>query len=174
MLPVPSPRACVILGLRTAVGAPIVVDGRLWGAATVGWSRPEPLPPDTEARVGDFADLVATAIANTDAHAQLTASRARIVAAADDARRRIERDLHDGAQQRLVSLGLQLRAAEASVLPQQQALLEQISDIVSGLADVVEGSAGDLTRDPSGDPVQRRTGPRAQGARAPLRCPSPA
>jgi signal transduction histidine kinase len=124
------------LGLRTAVGAPIVVDGRLWGAATVGWSRPEPLPPDTEARVGDFADLVATAIANTEAHAQLTASRARIVAAADDARRRIERDLHDGAQQRLVSLGLQLRAAEASVLPQQQALLEQISDIVSGLADV--------------------------------------
>jgi len=124
------------LGLRTAVGAPIVVDGRLWGAATVGWSRAEPLPPDTEARVGDFADLVATAIANTEAHAQLTASRARIVAAADDARRRIERDLHDGAQQRLVSLGLQLRAAEASVLPQQQALLEQISDIVSGLADV--------------------------------------
>jgi signal transduction histidine kinase len=124
------------LGLRTAVGAPIVVDGRLWGAATVGWSRPEPLPPDTEARVGDFADLVATAIANTEAHAQLTASRARIVAAADDARRRIERDLHDGAQQRLVSLGLQLRAAEASVLPQQQALLEQISDIVSGLAGV--------------------------------------
>ena len=124
------------LGLRTAVGAPIVVDGRLWGAAIVGWSRPEPLPPDTEARVGEFADLVATAIANTEAHAQLTASRARIVAAADDARRRIERDLHDGAQQRLVSLGLQLRAAEASVLPQQQALLEQISDVVSGLAGV--------------------------------------
>ncbi len=92
------------LGLRTAVGAPIVVDGRLWGAAIVGWSRPEALPPDTEARVGEFADLVATAIANTEAHAQLTASRARIVAAADDARRRIERDLHDGAQQRLVSL----------------------------------------------------------------------
>ena len=124
------------LGLRTAVGAPIVVDGRLWGAAIVGWSRPEPLPPDTGARVGEFADLVATAIANAEAHAQLTASRARIVAAADDARRRIERDLHDGAQQRLVSLGLQLRAAEASVLPQQQALLEQISDVVSGLAGV--------------------------------------
>jgi signal transduction histidine kinase len=124
------------LGLRTAVGAPIVVDGRLWGAAIVGWSRLEPLPSDTEARVGDFADLVATAIANAESHAQLTASRARIVAAADDVRRRIERDLHDGAQQRLVSLGLQLRAAEASVLPEQQALREQISDIVSGLAGV--------------------------------------
>jgi signal transduction histidine kinase len=124
------------LGLRTAVGAPIVVDGRLWGAAIVGWSRPEPLPSDTEARVGDFADLVATAIANAESHAQLTASRARIVAAADDARRRIERDLHDGAQQRLVSLGLALRTAEALVLPEQQALREQISDIVSGLAGV--------------------------------------
>jgi signal transduction histidine kinase len=124
------------LGLRAAVGAPIVVDGRLWGAAIVGWSRLEPLPSDTEARVGDFADLVATAIANAEAHAQLTASRARIVAAGDNARRRIERDLHDGAQQRLVSLGLQLRKAEASVPPEQQALREQISDIVSGLAGV--------------------------------------
>jgi signal transduction histidine kinase len=124
------------LGLRTAVGAPIVVDGRLWGAAIVGWSRPGPLPPDTEERVGDFADLVATAIANAEAHAQLSASRARIVAAADDARRRIERDLHDGAQQRLVSLGLQLRAAEASVPPEQHSLRAQISDIVSGLAGV--------------------------------------
>jgi signal transduction histidine kinase len=123
------------LGLSTAVGAPIVVDGRLWGAAIVGWSRPDPLPPDTEARVGDFADLVATAIANAEAHAQLTASRARIVAAADDARRRIERDLHDGAQQRLVSLGLALRTAETLVGPDQHALRKQISDIVRGLAD---------------------------------------
>jgi len=122
------------LGLRTAVGAPIVVDGRLWGAAIVGWSRPEPLPFDTEARVGDFADLVATAIANAESHAQLSASRARIVAAADDARRRIERDLHDGAQQRLVSLGLQLRTAEACVPAELQPLREQISDIASGLA----------------------------------------
>ena len=68
------------------VGVPIVVGGRLWGAAVVGSSQP--LPPDTEARVGDFADLVATAIANADARAELTASRARIVAAADGARRR--------------------------------------------------------------------------------------
>ncbi|MDT5133256.1 MAG: hypothetical protein QOE41_2567, partial [Mycobacterium sp.] len=105
------------LGLRGGIGAPIIVDGRLWGVAVVGTSRPTPLPPDTEVRVEDFAELVATAIANAQTHADLTASRARIVAAADDARRRIERDLHDGAQQRLVSLGLQLRAAEASVLP---------------------------------------------------------
>ena len=126
------------LGLRAAVGAPIVVDGRVWGAAIVGSSRPEPLPPDTEARVADFTDLVATAIANAQAHAELTASRARIVAAADDARRRLERDLHDGAQQRLVSLGLQLRIAEASVPSELQSLREQISDVVDGLVGVSE------------------------------------
>ena len=124
------------IGLRSGVGAPIVVDGRLWGAAIVGSSGPEPLPPDTEARVGDFADLVATAIANADARAELTASRARIVTAADAARRRFERDLHDGAQQRLVSLGLQLRTAEASVPPELHALREQVSDIVTGLSGV--------------------------------------
>ena len=105
------------LGVRSAVGAPVVVDGQVWGAAIVGSSRPEPLPPDTEARVGDFADLVATALANAQTREELTASRARIVAAADEARRRIERDLHDGAQQRLVSLGLDLRTAEATLPP---------------------------------------------------------
>ncbi|MCW2686862.1 MAG: domain S-box [Mycobacterium sp.] len=124
------------LGLRVAVGAPIVVGGGVWGAAVVGWSRPEPLPADTEARVGDFVDLVATAIANVQAHAELTLSRARIVAAGDDARRRIERDLHDGAQQRLVSLGLQLRTAEASVPPELHPLKEQISHLVTTVAAV--------------------------------------
>jgi signal transduction histidine kinase len=126
------------LGLRAAVGAPIVVDGRVWGAAIVGSSRPEPLPPDTEARVAEFTDLVATAIANAQAHAELTASRARIVAAADDARRRFERNLHDGAQQRLVTLGLQLRAAETSVPAELRSLKEQISGVVDGLVGVSE------------------------------------
>jgi signal transduction histidine kinase len=114
------------------------VEGRLWGVAIIGWSRPEPLPPDTEARVGDFTDLVATSIANAETRAELTASRARIVAAGDDARRRIERDLHDGAQQRLVSLGLQLRTAEASVPSELHPLKEQISNVVHGLAGVSE------------------------------------
>src|SRR4029079_5445355 len=126
------------LGLRAAVGAPVVVDGRVWGAAIVGSARPEPLPPDTEARVADFTDLVATAIANAQAHAEHTASRARIVAAADDARRRLERDLHDGAQQRLVSLGLQLRIAQASVPSELQPLKDQIADVVDGLVGVSE------------------------------------
>ncbi|MDT4984195.1 MAG: hypothetical protein QOF95_1685 [Pseudonocardiales bacterium] len=131
----PGPAAARIreLGMRSAVGAPIIVGGRLWGTAMVSTSRPEPLPPDTEARVQDFADLVATAIANAETRAELTASRVRIVAAADDARRRIERDLHDGAQQRLVSLGLELRTAEASVPPDLQPLKGQISHLVTSV-----------------------------------------
>jgi signal transduction histidine kinase len=121
------------LGLHGGVGAPIIVEGRVWGAAIVGTSHPEPLPPDTETRVADFAELVATAIANADSRAELTASRARIVTAADDARRRFERDLHDGAQQRLVSLGLKLRLLEGSVGSELPTLRQQISDAVDGL-----------------------------------------
>ena len=124
------------LGVRSAVGAPVVVDGQVWGAAIVGSSRPEPLPPDTEARVGDFADLVATALANAQTREELTASRARIVVAADEARRRIERDLHDGAQQRLVSLGLDLRTAEATLPPGLHGVKAQIAAIATGLAEI--------------------------------------
>jgi signal transduction histidine kinase len=94
------------------------------------------MPPGTEARMADFADLVATAIANAATRDELIASRARIVAAADDARRRLERDLHDGAQQRLVSLGLKLRLAEAWVPPEQNELRKELSGIASGLNEV--------------------------------------
>jgi signal transduction histidine kinase len=124
------------LGWRAGVAAPIMVDNRVWGVAVAGSSRSDAFPPGAEQRVSDFADLVATAVANAHARAELTASRARIVAAADDTRRRIERDLHDGAQQRLVSLGLQLRLAEESVPPEQTALREQISHVVTGLVGV--------------------------------------
>jgi signal transduction histidine kinase len=124
------------LGLSSAVGAPIMSGTGVWGAAVVGSSRPDAFPPNAEQRVRDFADLITIAIANAEAHAELSASRARIVAAADDTRRRIERDLHDGAQQRLVSLGLKLRLAEESVPPGQTELREQISDVVTGLAGV--------------------------------------
>jgi signal transduction histidine kinase len=118
------------------VGVPIIVDERVWGMVALGWLRPEPLSPDTEARMSDFADLVGTAIANAATRAELFASRARIVAAADEGRRRLERDLHDGAQQRLVALGLQVRLAEASVPPGLRALREQLGDILSGLTSV--------------------------------------
>jgi signal transduction histidine kinase len=125
------------LGIRSCVGAPIVVDERVWGMAVVGTTRGDPLPPDTEARIAEFAELVATAIAAATARADLIASRARIVAAADDARRRLERDIHDGAQQRLISLGLKLRLAEESVPPDCDDLKTTVSEAVSGLTDVI-------------------------------------
>jgi signal transduction histidine kinase len=95
------------LGMRAAVAAPILVDGRLWGAVAAA-SVGAPFTRSTEVRLGAFAELVAQAIANVDARIKLDESRARIVQAADDARRKIERDLHDGAQQRLVALALLL------------------------------------------------------------------
>jgi signal transduction histidine kinase len=86
----------------TTVGMPVVVDGRLWGSMTVGWTGAGRAPSDAEQRLKEFAALLDVAIANADSRAQLTASRARMLTAGDDARRRVVRDLHDGAQQRLV------------------------------------------------------------------------
>jgi signal transduction histidine kinase len=102
-------------GMSSSAGTPIVVEGRLWGVMTVSSRAEHPLPADTEARLASFTELVATAIANAESRAALAASRARIVAASDETRRQIERDLHDGIQQRLVSLGLNLRLAESAV-----------------------------------------------------------
>ena len=121
------------LGIQSAAGAPIRVGDHIWGALIVGSAREDPLPPSTELRLQDFADLVSTAIANAETRAQLTASRARIVAAGDQARRRFERDLHDGAQQHVVSLALQLRGVQLLVEPDQHQLNEQLSLAVSGL-----------------------------------------
>jgi signal transduction histidine kinase len=127
-------------GKPTSVGrtAPIVVDGHQWGVAVVSSSRAQPLPPDTDARLADFARLVAMAIANAQARSDLTSSRMRIVTAADDARRRLERDLHDGAQQRLVSLALKARMTEVSLPDGQDAVRERLNEIVQGLGDICE------------------------------------
>jgi signal transduction histidine kinase len=118
-------------GARSLVGAPVNVGGRLWGFMSAVSTREEPLPPGTEARLAGFTELVATAIANAEAQRQLTASRARIVAAADQARRRIERDLHDGTQQRLVFLALQLRMAQAAVPPEAGDLEAQLDSLAT-------------------------------------------
>jgi signal transduction histidine kinase len=120
-------------GARSGAGAPIRVEGRLWGVMTVGSARAGGLPPGIEHQLAGFTELVATAIANAEAHAELTASRARIVATADETRRRIERDLHDGAQQRLVSLALQLRAAQARVPAESGQLAAELSAVAAGL-----------------------------------------
>jgi PAS domain S-box-containing protein len=99
------------LGIRSAVGCPIVVEGRVWGVMIVAQGVSEPLPAEAETRMGKFTELVATAISNVQARWDLAASRARIVAAADDERRRVVRDLHDGAQQRLVHTIVTLKLA---------------------------------------------------------------
>jgi signal transduction histidine kinase len=102
-------------GMRQAVGAPIIVEGRLWGAMNAGSAAEHPLPADTETRLVSFTELVATAVANAESRAALAASRARIVAAADESRRRIQRDLHDGAQQRLVHAVIGLKLASRAL-----------------------------------------------------------
>jgi signal transduction histidine kinase len=98
-------------GPQNGVGAPIIVAGQVWGALMVGMEGAYPLPPGIEDRLLQFTELVGTAIANIEARRALAASRARIVLATDEARRRFERDLHDGAQQRIVTLALELRLA---------------------------------------------------------------
>ena len=114
-LPGEMPARLRAQGLKASVAAPIAVEGEIWGAVVAARSIPEPFEPGADRRLGEFAQLIAHAIANADARSQLTASRARIVAAADEARQRIERDLHDGAQQRLVGVALQLRLARARI-----------------------------------------------------------
>jgi GAF domain-containing protein len=107
-----SQRNPIARDASVAVGAPIVVDGRLWGCIAVSWHGGEPPPADTEERMAQFAELLDTAIANADSRDQLTASRARLMTEADAARRRVVRDLHDGAQQRLVHTILTLKLAQ--------------------------------------------------------------
>ena len=102
-------------GYRAAVAAPVTVAGRLWGALAAGTRSDEPLPEGLEQQLCDFADLVAQSLANADAHEQLAASRARIVEAGDAERRRLERNLHDGAQQRLVALAVDLTLIGATL-----------------------------------------------------------
>jgi signal transduction histidine kinase len=113
----PGPLAQTLreFGYRSSVAAPVKVGGRLWGALLATTRSPEPFPEGSEQRLGDFADLVAQAIANADAYEKLAASRTRIVEAGDAERRRLERNLHDGAQQRLVSLALQMRVADGMI-----------------------------------------------------------
>ncbi len=118
-------------GVRSCVGAPISVAGRPWGLMIVASTRPGALPAGAEHRLAGFTELVATAIANAEGQAALAASRARIVATADQTRRRIERDLHDGAQQRLVTLALHLREAQAAAPPAPGELSAQLARAVA-------------------------------------------
>jgi PAS domain S-box-containing protein len=125
-------------GVRVAVGTPIVVNGRLWGVVSAGWNWEESPPADTEQWMAQFAQLLDTAIANADSRAELIASRARLVAASDDARRRFERDLHDGVQQRLVALALELHGAQTVVPCENKELVAQLTHVRQGLTGALD------------------------------------
>jgi PAS domain S-box-containing protein len=126
------------IGLHEVVGAPVWVEGRLWGVMIAGWTHQVAVPDDTEERMSQFTELVAVAIANAEGRSQLTASRARVIAAADETRRRIERDLHDATQQRLVSLTLDLRATEAALPPQLTELNARLAETARGVNEVLD------------------------------------
>jgi signal transduction histidine kinase len=120
-------------GLQSAIGAPIVVDTRTWGAIAAISTSPEPLAQGAEDRLAGFTRLMGTAIANAESRAQLAGARARVIAAADETRRQIERDLHDGAQQQLVSLALRLRAIGDMIPPGSQKLRAEVELVTNGL-----------------------------------------
>jgi signal transduction histidine kinase len=133
-------------GIESAVGAPVKVAGRTWGGIVASSGRPRAFPEGTEYRLADFAELVTAALANVDAREQLAASRARIVQAGYDERRRLGRDLHDGAQQELVSAVISLRLAQRrwGQAPDEarQLVAEALDHMELGIHDLRELAAG--------------------------------
>jgi signal transduction histidine kinase len=125
------------LGLHSVAGAPIIVDGAVWGLVTIA-STGGPLPDRAEDRLAAFTELLGTAIANTQSRAELSASRARIVAAADQTRRRLERDLHDGIQQRLVSLALKAGTIAMMTPPPAGEIRGELSRLADGLGTALD------------------------------------
>jgi signal transduction histidine kinase len=120
------------VGLRSIVAAPIVVNGAVWGLVVIG-STAGPVPDDAEDRLAEFTELLGAAVANTESRAELSASRARVVAAADETRRRLERDLHDGIQQRLVTLALKARTIETMVPRPADEIQCELSVLADGI-----------------------------------------
>ena len=133
-------------GVWSVVGAPVNVAGKLWGAVMAVSAQPFSFPEDTEQRIADFAELVTAALANVDAREQLAASRARIVEAGYEERRRLERDLHDGAQQELVGVVLSLRLAQQKLTraPSEASELvdEALERVEAGIRDLRDLAAG--------------------------------
>jgi signal transduction histidine kinase len=137
-MPARKAAAACEAGIRSAVASPIFVEGATWGTLTVISLTSEPFPPDTEARLAEFSRHAGVAVANAKTRSDLTESRARIVRTADVARRRFERDLHDGAQQRLVSLGLELSAVEMTVPPELDDLRRVLATLATGMNEVLD------------------------------------
>jgi signal transduction histidine kinase len=132
-------------GLTAAVGVPIIVDGTVWGSINTASTKAGPLPADTEERLARFTHLVATAVSNAVMRTELAASRARVIAAADESRRRIERDLHDGAQQQLVTLAVALQRAQARIPSALDAVRADVGRVADGLTAAVK-ELRDLSR----------------------------
>lgn len=131
------------LHIRSAIGTPIVVEGHIWGAMLAGWTRSEDVSPDALRRIAGITELMATTIANAVGRAALIESRARVVAASDESRRAVERDLHDGAQQRLVTIALKLRSHQQAALPDATRLIDEVaSDIEEVLHELRELAHG--------------------------------
>jgi signal transduction histidine kinase len=125
------------VGIRSSIATPIMVDGHLWGVIVASWRR-SGLAAQAEQRMLHFTRLAETAIANAESRSELTASRARIVAASDATRRRLERDLHDGVQQRLVSLALDVRATQSALPPAAEDIRDELAEVVVGLTGALE------------------------------------
>ena len=158
--------------INATVGAPIVVDGAVWGMIGASWRGDDQPPADAEERLTQFADLLATAVSNAAMRGELAASRARVIAAADESRRRIERDLHDGAQQQLVTLAVALQRAQAKI----PSALDEVRADVGRVADGLTGAVNDaISRGVSTRRFSPRAGfRRAQSARAALGRPGQA
>jgi signal transduction histidine kinase len=137
MMPTQDAEAAAAEGFHSVVGAPIHVDGALWGV--IALLADEILPDNTETRLTDFTHLVASSISNVHARNNLIASRARIVTASDETRRRIERNLHDGIQQRILTLGLNLRAVQMKfpLRPEVQAMLDEVTRDLENVLDEI-------------------------------------
>lgn len=143
-------------GLRSAVGSPIVVNGRLWGVIAVATSGTEPMPADAGLRIARFTELVATAIANVQARSDLAASRSRIIAAADEERRRVVRDLDEGARSHLAETIVTVEQARdrleqgrpgapglvSEALRYAQAAMDELRELAHGILPSVLTTAG--------------------------------
>jgi signal transduction histidine kinase len=134
------------LGIRTEVGAPVVVDGKVWGALIAGSDKAEEFPGDCESRLASFAELIATAVANATARSELVAAQRRVIEAADAARRRLTRDIHDGAQQQFVNtlINLQLAKQKWSSAPDRAREMLELAtqEAVAGVESLRELAAG--------------------------------
>jgi signal transduction histidine kinase len=133
-------------GYKSAVAAPVTVGGRIWGVLAAASTSDDPLPDGIEQRLNDFAELVAQALANADAYEKLAASRARLVEVGDAERQRLERNLHDGAQQRLVSvalgLGMVASRLESDPAGARDLLIAAQADLTRGLDELRELARG--------------------------------